>query len=1721
MRVDFSTITPHENPTLILRNASGSPLGVIAYATKVAPRLMYNEVSVLTFDVPAFVNGKKTPLYDELVGMRIVDLHGVGQFILVNPVETKEMPCKKSCTAYSLEYEFSYKKISITTGTFRFYNPDNPTDTIMQMIMENMPSWTVGSVAPKIAARYRTFEVNNENLYNFIKNTVQKSYNCIFDFDTYNRVVHVRDADEDPEDRAVYLSTDNLATQLEISEDTENVFTRLDVNGAEGITIRDVNPTGTNKLINLDYYMTPENFSEELIQKYYSWKELVESYRKPFYSKTVQYFMAVAKRVAKEAELTDLEGDLASIDNQRVVAIQALQQSLNLPGDVTSLPELYDQYDEKSKEISEQYGTIEAIQAQIDGLMADLVSIRDICKFENNFTTEEQIALDRYIKDGDVTESTFAAVTTNSYGENGNGGAIPGAVITIRGADELTSVDYTGLSSDEVLQGVTVYDIRGGTLTLGTGTKNEISAEIISATIDYDTDDANEFTASFFLGNVNFVHQDGNTTYVTGCLTINGSYESCSCNEAAGSVDVKLSSGYRYLTVDATEYEKHNIAWDLFEYGEAVLSKVSRPTMTFSVQCANFLVHEDFVTFKNSLKMGERVYIDGGYDMPLRPICIGVQWEYDTPDSLELMFSDRYTAGDPAFSLADILDQSISMGKTLDMSKYVYSNFEDSGAINSIEQFMTSALDAAKNAVLTSTNMAISWDGSGLHLRKYEDDRQAEFSKKQIWMINNSIVMTKDGWKTAEMAIGEFYDERSGQQLWGIVAPMIVGRMIAGTSLIIESSTYSGNTSVFTLDGNGCKLYNADFEIVKGNGQIILSGDEGITIGPVGSDDPNLTMDTEGNITMRGALTATQLYIMDMDAVTINGGVDDTDKTMAAYIKEHSTSNVFNQKAMPLTGFKSGDLWFSNDEFGSVYVATGTPEGGNTWVLVSSQGLNGAALTVNPESGEIKVLAENNIDIASNNTLNIAGAGSLNLASLGGITIAGTTISLNTHNNKAGEIYLGSSANKLTSSGVLSLADGNILLDGPNNTAVIGNGGGMVNIATEGNGTVNVGNDGGTVNVGTKGNGIVNVGGESGTVNVGTSGQGVINVGNGVGTINVGAEGEGVINIGNSGGTINVGAEGDGTVNIGTSGSGTINLANYQIQSMSSSASYTCSTVGISGTDKTSSITILYDSTGLDPDVTTTSGSMSIAVGYTEIGGQTRSLPSVSGMLLEATYDNVGVQLYTSSNSVAFVPTSTDNGHLLGWNTIGCVNLDAGIVTSTSVYADNMYVGNYAVANQKWTIDTIVDILSNSIDIATIREYAENAKWMAYKHTHYLNVNSVTGEVTVGDANYGEPGNFSVADTTFYQTNKENWEKTISAYQNGDLTLLTTGQSSDYYGERVLIVSAALYAQDDINGPPLTTWTNLWLNVEDYYREWWKEGYELGKEEAGGDLSEVLTNERITCQNNLAITTYGSWSDFDDNHISTYVGGYIGFTAVDGKLYQKALTGLTVDATNEFNAGQAEGAYNERNYCYGTMAFSEGSWSEFDSSHKALYTGASVSFTGSDGVQYAYSIEDIESDASTQYSSGYTTGHGYGVLDGKAAERSACSKGLFVNTSGGSWMHTGNNVYQLTSCVYGFTDSNGASHTKTLGGISHDVTSIVNSAKESGRDEGWDEGYVEGYNAAIDAMGNGITAYTSDDIISGEFYNSSGAREGYGLLLIGGEAQILYYKPSKISSTTD
>lgn len=944
----------------MLKNLDGTYIQPLTYAFDISAELHYNETSQLEFSIPAYANGEETPHYKDIVGMRIVDWLGVGQFILVNPsTENDGVKEIKKCKAYSLEYELTYKSTYIPEGTYEFWNPVAPESTIIGMILSDYPSWSVGSIDSDLIGVYRTFDANSQNAYDLMKNELQEKYQCVFDFDTYNRTVNVRKVSSIVEQKPVYLSTKNLIKNISVEEDTENIFTTMDVNGAEGVDIRSVNPMGNNVIYNLDYFMyqIPEEaegnrgnsyFSQSMIDKWSEWKESYASSQRQFYNITIDKVLKEAKLEMAKAELTELNGELSSLTELQSVYVEAAAQGVDKSSDLARVKR---EIADKEDDISDKQSEIETLEESIESAAQDQKRINSECKFENFFNESELIALDKYMKQTNISEESFVYQEVNSYVDADASVKLQDATVDIRDAK---------ISGAEMESGRMVYSIFGGSIELTDGEDNVVKSNIVRGSLEKKTN--YEYLLTLYLSNGTYV---GDVEFNSAGLTIYGEVESFDTDVTGAEnsyidgtyISMTSSENSSYFTRNVGEYEKRSIEWSLLEFGEQELESLAWPSYSFDVDSANFLALEDFVAFKNKFSLGDKVYIDINGKI-LTPIAIGVQVDFSDPSKFKLMFGDKYSLKDSAFELVDLLEQSVQMGKTVATNKLSYNAFIDSGASTAVKDYMTSALDASKQAVIAGANQAVQFDGSGLRLRKAID---GGYDDEQIWMINNNIVFTDDGWSSAKMAIGKVIDpnlvtdDNPYGEAWGIVAPNIVGTMLAGENLIIESAKKDGTNAVFRVDADGAKLYNSNFDLVKAL--------------QTGSND-KAWIKFDPNLGMIGGLDsiANPLYAYDDDGnvIGIKNASGNTLEKIPSTVTEDNMPNASFWLDMNGNAFYKGTVYAEDGVFrGDVYADNGTFKGtvdATTFKLDGVDISNIFKTEEDPELGDVLKIGQITID---------------------------------------------------------------------------------------------------------------------------------------------------------------------------------------------------------------------------------------------------------------------------------------------------------------------------------------------------------------------------------------------------------------------------------------------------------------------------------------------------------------------------------------------------------------------------------------------------------------------------------------------------------------------------------------------------------------------------------------------------------------------------------------
>lgn len=206
----------------------------------------------------------------------------------------------------------------------RFYWPTRPELSLLHLVFAKIPGWTIKNVDATLWRKERKFDEDRISVYDFLMNEVSEKFKCVVEWDTITNEVSFYEEAEDGIteentvqtrwDTDVYISRDNLASEINIKYSTDDIKTKLKVSGADNLDIREVN-LGKNHIINLDYYHNYEWMEQDLYEQYKKYKKAVETYS-PEYAETVQGWVAAYNKWNDLMNAVPAEGNVVLVGDE-------------------------------------------------------------------------------------------------------------------------------------------------------------------------------------------------------------------------------------------------------------------------------------------------------------------------------------------------------------------------------------------------------------------------------------------------------------------------------------------------------------------------------------------------------------------------------------------------------------------------------------------------------------------------------------------------------------------------------------------------------------------------------------------------------------------------------------------------------------------------------------------------------------------------------------------------------------------------------------------------------------------------------------------------------------------------------------------------------------------------------------------------------------------------------------------------------------------------------------------------------------------------------------------------------------------------------------------------------------------------------------------------------------------------------------------------------------
>lgn len=321
--------TPSKN---VICKINGTDPSSASYARTLA------DIDELSFTVFRYINVDGQIIesngYNEIKNNMYLYLTNFGWFKIVNEPEitTDTTSESKKVVAQSIECEllqYDLVGMKINTGEtdsaeyladnnigannlakeyITFYNPVNTQLSLLHLILEKVRGWEIGYVDESLKRKKFTFSIDSAPIYTFIRNELQQQARCIFIFDNEHYTINVYSVESFGQDTNIYLSMRNLANNIDITCDDNNIYTCYHVSGGENLgNINRVN-FGNSYIENLSWYMQSPYMDDALKIKYQNWLDYREEKRTEYIDASEQYayYYALATDVKNRVPVSDL-----------------------------------------------------------------------------------------------------------------------------------------------------------------------------------------------------------------------------------------------------------------------------------------------------------------------------------------------------------------------------------------------------------------------------------------------------------------------------------------------------------------------------------------------------------------------------------------------------------------------------------------------------------------------------------------------------------------------------------------------------------------------------------------------------------------------------------------------------------------------------------------------------------------------------------------------------------------------------------------------------------------------------------------------------------------------------------------------------------------------------------------------------------------------------------------------------------------------------------------------------------------------------------------------------------------------------------------------------------------------------------------------------------------------------------------------------------------------
>lgn len=420
--VDINPNIEPKSYDLVLCKLNEEPLQELHNIENLEIKKYFINIDEISFTVPFYITDNdgqqiKNELYDLVDGSMMVKVNNMKYFILTKPeIKTNEQTGEiyKSILGFSREYELGQKIISGYEGVSRkLYDYTNSVDENGIPIgflnyVESHTSWRVNYINANVLLKFRYLNFPKTTLLQAMAE-VQKTFDCVFQYDTINKTIDVYEISQLGHDRGLYISDKNFINSLTQTINHDEIKTRLILRCKDNISIQSINITGQPYIENFDFFKNTKYMTQNLIDALNAYDSYILTKEGEYSGYLNQLEIYNNTLSAKEIELRALQAELKVIQSNLDIAIADGQPTSTLKSQETT----------KIGQINTKQNEINTVKNQINTIHSNINTLKSQIDKSNHFTQDQLKELDVFIREDEFSDSNYTEDNLEELLESG------------------------------------------------------------------------------------------------------------------------------------------------------------------------------------------------------------------------------------------------------------------------------------------------------------------------------------------------------------------------------------------------------------------------------------------------------------------------------------------------------------------------------------------------------------------------------------------------------------------------------------------------------------------------------------------------------------------------------------------------------------------------------------------------------------------------------------------------------------------------------------------------------------------------------------------------------------------------------------------------------------------------------------------------------------------------------------------------------------------------------------------------------------------------------------------------------------------------------------------------------------------------------------------------------------------------------------------------------